>query len=302
MKLKTFYSDIYEVPLPEKHRFPMAKYRLLRDQLIEKSILKPSNLYPAPLTTAETIKLAHCHDYVSKVASFSLSAKEHRPIGLPQTPEMWRRTLGSIGGFLSAVDAALENGIGSTLAGGTHHAHYSKGEGFCFFNDFAIAIRLLQQKKPQMKFLILDLDVHQGNGNSSMLGKDENIKIISFHGERNFPFRKVPSSIDIGLPDKCGDDLFLKKLDEVLFDEKKYSYDLIMYQSGVDALEYDTLGTLSLSFEGLQERDKRVFEFSKNSRIPLVMALGGGYSNPIDYTVQACVNTYIEFKKVFNFD
>lgn len=301
MILKTFYSDIYEVPLPEGHRFPMCKYKKLRDRLIEESLLGPANLFKAPLASVDKIKLAHCSDYVDRVAELRLSVKEHRPIGLPQSKEMWIRTLGSTGGFVAACEAALENGISSTLAGGTHHAHYDRGEGFCFFNDFAVAIRSLQQMNPKMKFLILDLDVHQGNGNSSMLGDDPNVRIISFHGEKNFPFRKIPSSLDIALPNDCTDADYLQLLDEVLFDEKRQQYDLIMYQAGVDALEHDKLGTLKISYDGLMMRDKKVFEFAREVRTPMVMALGGGYSNPIDYTVEACVNTYRALKKVFDY-
>ncbi len=299
MKFRVFYSDHYEVPLPKGHRFPMNKYKLLKNSLLENSILSNDQLFPAPLADIETIKLAHCPNYVERVVNLNLDAREHRPIGLPQSKEMVQRTLGSVGGFLAACESALEHGLGASLAGGTHHAHFDRGEGFCFFNDFAIAIRKFQQKKPSMKFLILDLDVHQGNGNSSMLGDDPNAKIISFHGEKNYPFRKVPSSIDIPLPDGCEDELFLERLNQVLLSESQNSYDLIMYQSGVDGLVHDSLGTLNLSYEGLFQRDMKVFEFAKNLRTPMVMALGGGYSRPIDYTIEACVNTYRALREVF---
>lgn len=284
-----FYTDHIHVPLTPGHRFPMVKYRMLREKLLEDGILAPSQLLPGPKIEKNDLLRAHDINYVDGLLENTLGPRELRSIGLTWGPELLHRSLVSVGGFVAATDSALKHGFSALLAGGTHHAHFSRGEGYCVFNDFAVAaLRLLDLKKVK-KILILDLDVHQGNGNSSILGNRKNIFIVSLHGEKNYPFRKVPSHIDVALPPGTGDEEYLEKLDNTL---KKIpsDFDMIFYQAGVDNLKEDSLGTLNLSLEGLMRRDQMVFEFARHN--PLAMAIGGGYSSPIELTVRAHANTF----------
>ncbi len=292
-----FYADHVEVPLPEGHRFPMIKYRLLREKLMEDGIIHPSQLFKGPEVLDEDLLRAHTPHYVYALKNHTLSHKELRPIGLEWSEDLLKRSYVSVGGFVAATDSALKNGFSALLAGGTHHAHADRGEGYCVFNDFAVAtLRLLEQKKVK-KILIIDLDVHQGNGNSSILGKRDDVFILSLHGEKNYPFRKIPSHMDVGLPEHTGDDQYLSSLEKAL-GSIRFPFDMIFYQAGVDGLMEDTLGTLDLGFEGLKQRDQIVFQFAKNT--PLAMAIGGGYAHPIDLTVKAHVNTFKTAKSFYS--
>lgn len=293
--MKVFYADTYPLNLPEGHRFPIDKYALLRKKLVERKLLDKNDLFEAKQASLEDILLAHSPEYVYGIRDLSLEPRQLRKIGLPAGEELWNRVLGSVGGFLSACETAQIDGFSSSLSGGTHHAHYDSGEGFCVFNDFAIATR----KYAQLNILIIDLDVHQGNGNSSILKDDDNVFIFSMHGEKNYPFKKVPSHLDIALASDVSDEEYLDKLQEALNYLSLKSFDMILYQAGVDALKYDSLGTLNLSYEALETRDHLVFEFTKRKSIPLAMALGGGYSRPIEHTVEAYLNTYKMVKKYF---
>lgn len=285
-----FYTDHIEVPLPPGHRFPMRKYRMLREELLFEKIITPAQLLPAPEVALEDLLRAHAERYVMGLKNNTLSEKELRPIGLTWSEHLLRRSYASVGGFVAASDAALDSGFAALLAGGTHHAHADRGEGYCVFNDFAVAsLRLLEQKKVK-KILILDLDVHQGNGNSSILGKREDVFIISLHGEKNYPFRKIPSHLDVSLPEKTTDSEYLEALRKALASMSAKDFDIIFYQAGVDNLKEDKLGTFDLSFEGLMNRDRMIFEFSKGR--PLAMAIGGGYADPIELTVKAHVNSF----------
>ena len=284
-----YYTDHIEVPLAEGHRFPMQKYRMVREKLVDENILQNSQLFKAPLVSDADLLRAHVPQYVNGLKNNTLSEKELRPIGLPWSEELLLRSYTSVGGFVAASESALMNGFSALLAGGTHHAHADKGEGYCVFNDFAVAgLKLIENQKVK-KILILDLDVHQGNGNSSILGKRDDFFIMSIHGERNYPFRKVPSHMDIALPERTNDADYLSALRRGL-SLIDFDFDIIFYQAGVDNLKEDSLGTFDLSFDGLKARDKIVFEFSKG--FPIAMAIGGGYAKPIDLTVQAHVNTF----------
>jgi acetoin utilization deacetylase AcuC-like enzyme len=292
-----YYTDHVEVPLPPGHRFPMRKYRMLREKLIDSNIVSNDQLIAAQPVSDEDLLRAHTEQYVFGLKNNTLTDKELRPIGLTWSPELLLRSYTSVGGFVSATEEALERGFSALLAGGTHHAHADRGEGYCVFNDFAVAsLRLLALKKIK-KILIIDLDVHQGNGNSSILGNREDVFILSLHGEKNYPFRKIPSHYDVPLPEKTGDAEYLKAL-EIALGKIGTGYDLILYQAGVDNLKEDTLGTFELTFEGLKKRDQMVFEFSQG--VPLTLATGGGYANPIDLTVTAHANTFQVAKKFFN--
>lgn len=294
---KFYYTDHVEVPLPAGHRFPMQKYRMLREKLLTDRVVDSSQLFPSPLAIDTDLLRAHTPNYVFGLKNNSLSDKELRPIGLTWSEKLLERSYTSVGGFVAATDSALESGFSALLAGGTHHAHSDRGEGYCVFNDFAVAgLRLIEQKRVA-KILIIDLDVHQGNGNSSILGNRDDIFVVSIHGEKNYPFRKVPSHLDVALPEKTGDQDYLLALESTLSKLRAREFDIIFYQAGVDNLKEDTLGTFELSFEGLIRRDQMVFEFSQE--IPLAMAIGGGYANPISLTVEAHTNTFKVAKDFF---
>lgn len=299
MKLEVFYNDFFEVSLKDGHRFPMQKYRLIREMLIEEDILSLDQLVKAHLCKANDLYLAHDPNYVNDVINLSLNPKVARCVGLPLTTEMVNRALSSMDAVIKSAYSALQNGFSASICGGTHHASYDKGEGFCYFNDFAVVCRKLFTENPSIKILILDMDVHQGNGNSSILGGDDFVDIISFHGANNYPFRKIPSTLDVEFENDTGDDEYLYKLKETLKTLSSNKYDLILYQAGVDSLIHDKLGNLSLSFKGLMQRDKMIFEFAKNT--PISMSLGGGYSDPIADTVRACVNCYKVAKSIYKF-
>lgn len=294
--MEFFYTDHVHVPLPEGHRFPMRKYQLLRETLLKENILAPHELIQAPMVKDEDLLRAHTENYVYGLRNGTLSDKELRPIGLTYSPELLIRSYTSVGGFVAATDSALKNGFSALLAGGTHHAHADRGEGYCVFNDFAVgALRLLETKKVK-KILIIDLDVHQGNGNSSILGNRDDVFILSLHGEKNYPFRKVPSHLDVPLAQGTTDDEYLAALEDAL--KKVPDADMIFYQAGVDNLKEDSLGTFAMTFEGLMARDKMVLEFTKNR--PLALAIGGGYANPIELTVRAHVNTMKVVKDIYS--
>jgi acetoin utilization deacetylase AcuC-like enzyme len=277
----------------------MQKYRMLRDRLIETGTLSVDEIHQAPFATRNQICLAHDEKYVESILDGTIDARGLRRIGFPWTHGLVQRSLASVGGCLAAAHAALNNGIAGNLSGGTHHAHRDSGEGFCVFNDIAVSFLALREEGLISRAAIIDLDVHQGDGNSSILGDRDDIFIFSMHGERNYPFKKVPSSLDIGLPDGTGDAEFLEALDEALPRVFAFHPDLVFYQAGVDPLKEDTLGKLSLSREGLRERDRRVLMACRNRGIPVSISMGGGYANPIELTVEAHVGTYKVAKELF---
>lgn len=291
-----YYTDHVEVPLPEGHRFPMRKYRMLREKLLSDGVVRADQLIAASPVSDTDLLRAHSSSYVSGLNNNTLSEKELRPIGLTWSKELLLRSYTSVGGFVAATEDALKNGFSALLAGGTHHAHADRGEGYCVFNDFAVAALRLLELKRLRKILIIDLDVHQGNGNSSILGDRDDVFILSLHGERNYPFRKVPSHYDVPLPEKTGDAEYLKAL-EIALGKIGREFDMIFYQAGVDNLKEDSLGTFDLTFEGLMKRDRMVFEFSHGK--PVAMAIGGGYANPIELTVEAHANTFKVAKDFF---
>jgi acetoin utilization deacetylase AcuC-like enzyme len=267
----------------------MKKYRMLREKLLEDEILSPYQLFKAPKAKDTDLLRAHDLRYLQGLKENTLSEKELRPIGLTWSPELLLRSYASVGGFVSAAEKALETGFSALLAGGTHHAHRDRGEGYCVFNDFAVAALKLLEEKLVKRILIIDLDVHQGNGNSSILGQRNDLFIFSMHGEKNYPFRKVPSHLDLALPEKTDDASYLRALEKGLSSVPS-DFDVIFYQAGVDNLKEDTLGTFDLTFEGLMARDRMVFEFSRGK--PIALAIGGGYARPIELTVHAHANTF----------
>ena len=286
--MKAFYSDEFVLPLPEGHRFPMRKYRLTRDFATERvpdlELVRPS------VASREMLLLAHTVGYIDAVFDGTLSAREQREIGFPWSIEMVERSRRSVGATLDASRAALDDGVAINLAGGTHHAYADKGSGFCVFNDVAVTARWLRaerqrQRLAPLRMAVIDLDVHQGNGTAAILQDDADVFTLSLHGEKNFPFRKEAGDLDVGLPDGCGDAQYLDELDralDTLLD--RFAPDFVFYLAGADPYEGDRLGRLKLSVDGLAARDRRVFDFAMSQRLPVAVAMAGGYGKVIEET------------------
>ena len=297
--MKAYYADHFVLPLPEGHRFPMQKYRLLRDQL--QAVLPAVSLQEAPAASDGELALAHTPSYVEAVVQGTLSAAAQREIGFPWTPRMVERSRRSVGATIAAARTALREGVAANLAGGTHHAYADKGGGYCVFNDVAVAARLMQaewhrQHRKLLRIAVVDLDVHQGNGTAAIFADDPTVFTLSMHGEKNFPFRKEASDLDVDLPDGCLDDAYLSALDKALMDMEGRHTDgppgLIFYVAGADPHEGDRLGRLKLTTAGLRTRDQRVFDFARERQIPLAFSMAGGYGRVIEDTVAVQVNTY----------
>ncbi|MFQ3598519.1 MAG: histone deacetylase [Chloroherpetonaceae bacterium] len=297
--MKVFYSDHYTIPLPDGHRFPMEKYRLIRFALLKHGVVRDDELLEPPLPSPEILMLAHTPAYLDAVLNGTLSEFQIRKIGFPYSKALVERSLATVGGALASAEEALRSGVSGNLAGGTHHAFADSGEGYCVFNDLAVVAKYLRSVHKVRRVAIIDLDVHQGNGNSAILGGRDDVFIFSMHGAKNYPFRKVPSTIDIDLPDETGDRDFHTILKDYLPKVFAFKPDVVLYQAGVDPLKEDALGRLSLTHEGLEERDRLVLKACRAHGIPVSLALGGGYANPIDLTVEAHVGTYKAVREVF---
>ena len=298
--LKIAFSTVYRYELPEGHRFPMEKYDLLPEQLVYEGTVSNSNFFePNPLTK-EQVLLTHLPEYYSKLEGNDLTPREQRKIGFPMTPKLFSRGLIISAGTLECAYHAMENGVAMNIAGGTHHAYPDRGEGFCVLNDIAIASNCLLNNGVVKKILIVDLDVHQGNGNAYIFKNTPEVFTFSMHGEKNYPLRKENSNLDIGLPDKTGDDFYLnllyKNLPELI---DKVQPDLIFYQAGVDIMETDKLGRLRVSKNGVLKRDEFVFEICKRNNIPVVVSMGGGYPEKLTDLIDAHANTYRAAAKTF---
>jgi len=294
-----FYADHFVLPLPQGHRFPMAKYARLRERLMaELPDIVLSEALPA---TDGELALVHAPGYIAAVAQGTLPAAAQREIGFPWSLAMAERARRSVGATLQACRRVMaQGGVAANLAGGTHHAHADKGGGFCVFNDFAVAARLMQAEHARvhrgrgpLRVVIIDLDVHQGNGTARIFAHDPTVFTLSMHGAKNFPFRKEPSDLDVELPDGCEDDEYLAALDHAL-DELAHRFDpeLVLYLAGADPHEGDRLGRLHLTFDGLEARDRRVMDWAWQRRLPMAMAMGGGYGHDLEATVSVQVNTY----------
>lgn len=297
--MKVFYADIYVLPLPPGHRFPIQKYRMVREALLSEGVLRSDELIIPQAATSDIIKLAHTAEYVDAIYDGTVDRLIMRRIGFPWSSELVIRAFTIVGGALASAQEALRAGIAGNLAGGTHHALPNAGEGFCVFNDLAVVALYLLKQGLVRRVAIVDLDVHQGNGNAAILGGRDDVYILSMHGAKNYPFRKVPSTEDIDLPDNTEDEEYLRLLKPALERVVAWKPDIVLYQAGVDPLKEDTLGRLSLSMNGLARRDQLVFEACQTHGIPLSLAMGGGYAQPIDQTVQAHVQTYRLLKHVY---
>ena len=294
-----YYPDTPDLPLPAGHRFPASKYRLLREQMMRDAAGGRWDLAPSPPIAIADLERAHAPDYVSAVLDGTLSADIQRRIGLPWSEVLVARSRATVGGSLAAARQALRDGISGQLAGGTHHAHRAFGSGYCVFNDLAVAALTLLDETVIQRVAIVDLDVHQGDGTAALLASDPRAFVVSLHGEKNFPFRKVPSDLDVGLPDGTDDRAYLRALADALDAVAGFRPDLVLYLSGADPLKSDTLGRLDLTFEGLAERDHMVLTFCRRRGIPVSIAIGGGYADPIVDTVQAYATTFRVADEVF---
>jgi acetoin utilization deacetylase AcuC-like enzyme len=297
--MDVYYTGQFVLPLPEGHRFPMAKYSMLRDKLLAE--YKEIDLKTASIASDDMLALVHTPQYIKEITSGSILSMAMREIGFPWSEAMVARARLSVGATIDACRSATENGVAANIAGGTHHSYAHKGSGFCVFNDSAVAARFMQAEWSRNKsklyqplnVAVIDLDVHQGNGTASIFQNDASVFTLSIHGAKNFPFRKETSDLDVELPDGCQDNVYLDALDQALDElERRFKPGLIIYLAGADPHEGDRLGRLKLSFDGLEARDRRVFDWAWQRRIPLAFTMAGGYGNDIDQTVQVQMNTY----------
>ncbi|MEO1525095.1 MAG: histone deacetylase [Planctomycetota bacterium] len=285
--MRLYYTDHFELPLPETHRFPMAKYRELRRRVASADCHRDDPLLVPPAATDEQLHLCHDPQYIERVCSGTLSDREIRRIGFPWSEKMVERSRRSTGATIAAARGALTDRIAANLAGGTHHAFADAGEGFCVFNDAAVAIRTLQQEGLVQRACVIDLDVHQGNGTASIFADDETVFTLSMHGAKNFPLRKYPSDLDVPLDDFTGDDDYLSQLCralEVL--DSQPGFDLAVYLAGADPYEGDRLGRMSLSKSGLRLRDETVFDWCRQREMPIAVTMSGGYAPRIEDIVE----------------
>jgi acetoin utilization deacetylase AcuC-like enzyme len=290
--VKIAWDPIYAHPLPEGHRFPMLKYELIPEQLLHEGIITQANLF-SPVPVAEAIILrSHARTYWEELRDLTLPPKEQRRIGFPLSSQLIERELRIAQGTIDGALFAKEFGIAFNVAGGTHHAGSNWGEGFCMLNDQAIAANYLLSTGLQSRILIIDLDVHQGNGTAEIFYKEPNVFTFSMHGEKNFPFRKERSDLDIGLEDGIEDAPFLNLLEDTLPKLLKFKPDFVFYLAGVDVLKSDKLGKLALSKAACKERDRMVLQFCKDHHLPVQVSMGGGYSPDIKDIVDAHCNTF----------
>lgn len=297
--MRFYYPDTPDLPLPAGHRFPAGKYRLLREKIEREQTLGHARLLPSPPAQHHELLRAHAVEYLEQTLAGTLPEAAQRRIGLPWSETLVTRSLATTGGALAAARAALEYGLSGQLAGGTHHAHREFGSGYCVFNDLAVAALNLIAERRVHRVAIVDLDVHQGDGNAAILGDHPDVLVLSMHGEKNFPFRKVPSTLDIGLPDGTEDAAYLQALAQALEQVAAFDPDIVLYLSGADPLKSDTLGRLSLTFDGLAARDRMVLRFCRRRATPVSIAVGGGYADPITDSVEAYANTFRVAREVF---
>lgn len=278
-----YYCDTFVLPLPSGHRFPMLKYSLLRERVQTSDLLPVGHIIEPVGATDEQLLLVHEAAYVERVKTGTLSEQEIRRIGFPWSLGMVQRSRRSVGGTIGAARSALRFGAGVNLAGGTHHAGYGYGSGFCVFNDVVVAARVMQHEGRAQRVLIVDADVHQGEGTAALCEGDPTIFTFSIHGEKNFPFRKYPSDLDIGLPDGVGDDDYLTQFELGLLQALSVAQaDLVIYIAGADPYEGDRLGRLALSKAGLAARDRLLYGYCGSMNLPVATVMGGGYARQLD--------------------
>ncbi len=298
--LKIAYNQNYIYPLEENHRFPMIKYELIPEQLIRENTCSSENFFSPTKIDSKIVLKTHQREYFERFTSLKLSKKEIREIGFPLSQELVERELQIAEGTIKGVKYSIKNGISMNIAGGTHHAFYDRGEAFCMLNDQAIATNYIIQEGLFKKILIIDLDVHQGNGTASLFNSNPNVYTLSFHGKKNYPFRKEKSDLDMEFDDNTNDEEYLKVLRETIpkvIDQ--FEPEFIFYLSGVDVLENDKLGRLSLSIDGCKKRDRFILEICKNNSIPVQVSMGGGYSVILKNIIEAHSNTFRLAQEIF---
>lgn len=292
MALSAWSSARYTIPLPDGHRFPIEKYALLRARVLADSLVDPARVHEPSRVAAEDLLAVHGEDYVERLTGGLLTNSELRRLGFPWSEHLVERSWRSAGGTCDAVEAALTDGVAINLAGGTHHAFPDHGEGFCVFNDVAIAVRRQLRRGRIQRAAIIDLDVHQGNGTHQIFAGDDRVHTFSMHGRRNYPYHKVPGDLDIELEDGCNDETYNELLASALPGVLSAARpDLVVYLAGADPHEHDRLGRLALTFEGLARRDHLVLRSCREVGIPVAITIAGGYGRDIRSTVQVHVNT-----------
>ena len=290
--LKTYYNDHFTLPLPPDHRFPIDKYAKLRRSILEQGIVTAQDLRIPEPASLEQIGYAHQSDYIKRVVIGTLSKKEIRRIGFPWSPELVERSRRSVGGTTAACQAAFQDGVAVNLAGGTHHAHADFGSGYCVFNDCAIAARTMQGEGRTSQVVILDCDVHQGDGTAAIFSSDPSVFTFSIHGAHNFPFRKEHSDLDLALEDGIGDEIYLNALEDGLEQTfSKFEAGLVIYLAGADPYFDDRLGRLALTKSGLGKRDQLVYDYTQEAGLPLAIVMAGGYARDVNDTVDIHINT-----------
>ncbi len=300
-KLPIAYAPLYRLPLPENHRFPMEKYELLPLQLLHEGCCQESDFFIPKAVDRVIVEAVHQKNYVQRLLDLNLNKAEIRKIGFPLSAALIEREFIIAGGTLEGCQKAFHTGVALNIAGGTHHAYAGHGEAFCLLNDQAIAAQYLLDQKKTGKILIVDLDVHQGNGTAAIFENEKRVFTFSMHGAKNYPFHKEKSDLDIPLPDGTTDSTFLELLEKTLpaliHQEQP---DFIFYLSGVDVLETDRLGRIALSLEGCKKRDEMVFALCKEHRIPVQCSMGGGYSKTLKIILEAHANTFRVAQSIFD--
>lgn len=299
--MRVSYSVGYQAPLPEDHIFPMGKFKGLHRFLLKHEWIRSEDIVEPSEASVSDLLTVHTPVYVQEILSGKMNERKHRRLGLPWSPGLAHRSRLAVQGTINASLMALQDGIAGNLAGGTHHAMPNYGEGFCIFNDVAVAIKVLQRSMWVRNVLVIDCDVHQGNGTASVFAGDNSVFTFSMHGENNYPFRKPPSTMDIGMADQTNDADYLKKLAEalqVIFD--RFEPELVYYLGGIDPLATDHFGRLSLSLDGLYKRDRLVIEKCYNLKVPITLLLSGGYAPTLQETVEAHALMYQAGLEVWN--
>jgi acetoin utilization deacetylase AcuC-like enzyme len=293
--LKIAFDPIYEHPLPEGHRFPMAKYALLPAQLRYEGLAEDDNFFQPTPATEEDILRVHKKSYWNRLKALELSRQEERRSGFPLSEGLVKREITIAGGSMMNAEFALKYGCSMNIAGGTHHAYSDRAEGFCLLNDIAISAAYMREKHGIKRILVVDLDVHQGNGTAEIFAQEKSVFTFSMHGANNYPLHKENSDLDIPLPDNTDDETYLQMLNDN-FNKlmQKIDPELIYFQAGVDVLQTDKLGRLAMSMEGCRQRDQLVFDFARRNGVPTVVSMGGGYSERLADIVNAHANTFKE--------
>jgi len=297
--MQVFYTPRYYADIGQGHIFPIRKFELVRDKLLAERTLEPAEIVEPTPAALEDVLLVHTGDYVSRLCNGNLTAKEMRRLGLPWSESLVRRSFYATGGTIAAAQVALAEGYSSNLAGGTHHSFADRGEGFCVLNDVAIAIRALRARKLLKRAAIVDCDVHQGNGTATIFAGDKDTFTFSMHGANNYPLFKAQSSLDVELPDGTSDDEYLECLAKNLPAVFRNAPEVVFYLAGADPFAGDKLGRLSLSIDGLRERDAYVLRACYEREVPIVTVMSGGYGKDIDDTIEIHCNTIRMVKEVF---